>query len=173
MIELRGRLIRLGGPALAAIVRNRGAAVIGVDHPVRMRGIDPQSVIIAVRCANEAEGVPAVGRLIHRSIQHIDRIDALGISENVREIPGALREAMIGIDEMPVFAGILAAIDAAFFGFDDGIDAIAVGAGNGDTDAAKNARRAARDLRDVSRSRRRRWIYRARCLARRIMAVQG
>src|SRR5690349_14182417 len=59
------------------------------------------------------------------------------------KIPGALREAMGGINKLPGVATIFTAVDAALFGFDDGVDAIGVGAGNGNADAAKNAGRQA------------------------------
>ena len=43
------------------------------------------------------------------------------------EVPGSLREFMIGIQELPGIARVVAAIDAALFRFDDGLHAITDG----------------------------------------------
>src|SRR6266481_2356068 len=139
VVELRGLLVGLSGPRLAVVVRNGGAAVVGIDHPFWMRRIDPEAVIISVRRANKIEGVAAVGRTVDGGVQYVDGVDVSGIGENVMEIPGALCEAVIGIQELPGVAGVVAAEDAAFFGFDDGVDAIPVGSGNRDADATENA----------------------------------
>src|SRR5579859_41425 len=68
VVELRGGLIALGGPRLAAVMGDSGSAVVGVDHPVGMRGINPEAVIIAVRRTNDVERVAAVGGTIDRRV---------------------------------------------------------------------------------------------------------
>ena len=57
----------------------------------------------------------------------------------MREIPGALREAVVVGDERPVHAAIVAAIEAAFFGFDERVDDVRIGAGDRNADAAERA----------------------------------
>src|SRR5690348_15970005 len=139
VVELRGWLIRLRGPALPAVVRYGGAAIVRIDHPFRMSRIDPQAVVISMRSPKSVEGVTAVGGTVNGRVQHVDRIHIFWIGEDVMEVPGALREAMIWIDELPGVAGVLATVDAALLRFDDGIDAISVGTGDGYTNPAKNA----------------------------------
>src|SRR5580704_1889016 len=108
-----------------------------------MGRIDPQPVIISMRRAYETEAVAAIGRAINGGVQHVNRIHIFGIGENVMEIPGALRITVITGEELPGIASVIAAIDAAFFRLDDGVNAIAVGARNGHADAAEDAGRKA------------------------------
>src|SRR5690348_13519289 len=68
VVELRGGLIALRSPGLAAVVRNRGAAVVGINHPVGMRGVDPEAVIVSVGRTNDIESVAAVGGAVDRSV---------------------------------------------------------------------------------------------------------
>src|SRR5580704_1329740 len=106
-----------------------------------MGRIDPQPVIISMRRAYETEAVAAIGRAINGGVQHVNRVHIFGIGENVMEIPGALRVAVITGEELPGIAGVIAAVDAAFFRFDDGVHAIAVSARNGHADTAEDAGR--------------------------------
>src|SRR5579872_4027191 len=139
VIELRSRLIPLSSPGFSVVMRNRGAPVVGIYHPFRMRGIDPQAMVITMRRANKIVSVAAIGGTVHRGVQHINCVDIFGIGENVMEIPGALRKFMIWIEQLPGIAGVVTAINTAFFGFDDGVNAIAVGTGNRDANAAEHA----------------------------------
>ena len=54
----------------------------------------------------------------------------------MREIPGALAEAVIVSDEDPVDAAVVAAVEAAFLRFDERVNDIGIGAGNSNADAA-------------------------------------
>ena len=58
-IKLRGRLI-LFGPASAAIERNVCAAVVALNHPIRIVGRDPEIVIVAVRHSDVVVGASAI-----------------------------------------------------------------------------------------------------------------
>src|SRR5437660_1764723 len=58
-IELCGRLI-LFAPTPATVERNICAAVITIDHPIRVVGRDPEIVIVAMRHTYAAEGSAAV-----------------------------------------------------------------------------------------------------------------
>ena len=49
VIELRRWLVRLVGPTCAAVGAHVGATVIRFNHAVRIIGINPQAVIVAVR----------------------------------------------------------------------------------------------------------------------------
>src|SRR6266568_7784883 len=48
VIELRGWLVVLRTPTLAAINADGSAAVISVNHALRIHGIDPQAVMVAM-----------------------------------------------------------------------------------------------------------------------------
>ena len=48
-IDLRGRLILLRGPGCAAGERDVGAAVVAIDHLLRIERVDPQVVVIGMR----------------------------------------------------------------------------------------------------------------------------
>ena len=141
MIELRGRLIGFRRPALPGIVRNAGSAVICHDHPLRMRGINPQSMIVAMRRAHGLETLSAIRRARNSRVEHIQCVHTPGIRKNMMKIPGALRVTVIGIDQMPAFSPVLAAVDSAFFRFDDCIHAISIRPGHRDTDAPQHAAR--------------------------------
>ncbi len=137
MIELRRRLIPLRGPILAAIDGNSGAAVVAVDHAVGTVGINPQSVVVAVRGVQAFEGFAAVDGAVEASIGDVNLIGILGVGPNVGEIPGALTEAVIVVDERPVRAAIVAAVEAALFRFDERVNDVGLGAGNRNADAAE------------------------------------
>ena len=55
VIELRGGLVVLLGPGLAAVDGDGDAAVVAVDQALRIGGIDPQAVMIAVRRGQQVE----------------------------------------------------------------------------------------------------------------------
>src|SRR5687768_14700726 len=72
-IKLCGGLI-LFGPASPAVESDVGAAVVALDHAVRIVRSDPQIVIIAVRHLNRAVRAPAVIRAKELNIQNVDGI---------------------------------------------------------------------------------------------------
>ena len=60
-IELRRRLVVDRRPGLAAVAAHAGAAVVAFDHTVRIGGIDPEVVVVAVRRLDFREARAAVG----------------------------------------------------------------------------------------------------------------
>src|SRR5205085_8587979 len=48
-VELRGGLVLLGGPGAAAVGGHLRAAVAALDEALRVEGIDPEVVVVAVR----------------------------------------------------------------------------------------------------------------------------
>ncbi len=95
MIKLRGGLVVDAGPALRAVRGNRRAAVVSVDEALRIGGIDPQPMVVAVRHAQHVERLATIIRAVHARIQNVDGVCRLRVRENVRIIPSALPEAMI------------------------------------------------------------------------------
>src|SRR5207245_3404895 len=55
------------------------------------------------------------------------------------EIPGALAETVIVVDQRPIGAAVVAAVEAALLGFDERVNDIGIGAGNRNADAAERA----------------------------------
>src|SRR5713101_4674416 len=58
----------------------------------------------------------------------------------MRKIPGALTKAAIFVHADPVVAAVVGTVEPAFLGFNHGIDAVGVRAGNRDSDAAHDPR---------------------------------
>ena len=107
VIELRGGLVVLLGPMLAAIEGDGCAAVVALDHAAGVCGVDPEAVVIAVRDFDFVEGVAAVGGFVHVDVEDPDGVGIFGVGDDVHVIPGALGEAIVGIDEFPFAAAIV------------------------------------------------------------------
>ena len=60
-IKLCCQLIIDGCPALASVERDACTAIIAFNHALRIARIDPQIVIVPVRCCNLREGTSPVG----------------------------------------------------------------------------------------------------------------
>src|SRR5579863_2426946 len=136
MIELGGGLIVGSGPGPATIMGDGCAAVVAVDNPIRVGGINPQAVVIAMRCAHGGERVPTIGGAKDAGIQHVNFVGIFGVGENVMEIPGALSEIVVAVHELPGIAAVVGAIDAAVIGLNDGVHTISVSARSRNTDSA-------------------------------------
>src|ERR1044072_7819985 len=72
-IKLRRRLILLS-PAPAAVERNVRAAVVALDHAVRIVRSDPKIVIVSVRHLNVRVRAASIIRTIETRIQDVNRI---------------------------------------------------------------------------------------------------
>ncbi len=60
MIELRGGLIVLRGPVLAAVDGDGGAAIVAVDKATGIFGIDPERMVVAVRSVEAPESLAGI-----------------------------------------------------------------------------------------------------------------
>src|SRR4051812_19873018 len=118
VIELRRRLVVLCSPGLSAIDADRGAAIVAVDQAIGVSGIDPESVMIAMRRGQKFEALAAIARPKGSRVQNVNRIGRFRVSENVREVPGALAIALIVVDARPAIASVVGPVDAAVFRFD-------------------------------------------------------
>src|SRR4029077_1276239 len=79
VVELGGGLIVLRSPIFAGVNADGGAAVVTVDHAGRIVGIDPQSVVVAVRSQEALEGFAAVGGAEEPGVCDVDGVRVLGI----------------------------------------------------------------------------------------------
>src|SRR4029077_820075 len=85
------------------------------------------------------EGLAAVNGTEQASVGDVNLVGVLGVGPDVGKIPGALTEAVIVVDERPIGAAIIAAVEDAFLGFDQRINDIGIGAGNGAADFSERA----------------------------------
>ncbi len=88
-VELAGHLVQLRRPRAAAVERHVGAAIVRLNHDVAVLRIDPDVVIVAVRCAQQRERLAAVGRFEEALRPGIDdvRIGRIGAERGVVERP--------------------------------------------------------------------------------------
>ena len=120
-------------------MRDGHAAVVAVHDALRIRGIDPQAVMISVRRGKQLEALAAVVGAERAGVEHVHRVGRLRIGEDVSEVPGALAITLIVVDARPGIAGVVGAIEAALLRFDQRVDAIGVRARNRNADASQLA----------------------------------
>src|SRR4029077_8413503 len=132
VVELRRGLVVLRRPTLAPIHRDRGTAVVAVDHALRIGGVNPQFVVIAMRSRQKLHAFAPITRAEQPSVQHVNGVNAFGISKNVSKVPGPLGETLIAVDLRPTISTIIRAIEpAALLGFYQGIYTIGIAPGHG------------------------------------------
>src|SRR5262249_3592381 len=124
MVNLRRRLVRLRRPARAAIGAYVGAAVVRFDHAVGILGIDPQTVVIAMRHADRFESFAPVVGAIHACVQYIDAVSGAGIGEDVRVIESALAVLAVAVDQRPGVTAIIGPEQPALIVLDERPDAV-------------------------------------------------
>src|SRR6266850_4117774 len=139
VIKLRRWLVTLRGPIFSAIYGDRCAAIVSVNHAQGILGINPQSVMIAMRCAQPFERLAAIHGAEEPGVRDEDGVYIFRISPDMGEIPGALAEAVVVGNERPVLAIVVRAIEPAFLSFDERVDDIRIGAGDGHADAPERA----------------------------------
>ena len=141
VIKLRSRLVVLRCPSFAAVGRDAAAAVIRVCDAIWVRRINPESVVIAVTRGQESEIFSTIDRSKESGVYKVNCVGGLRVSINFAEIPGALTKPAIVIRARPMLPGIIRAVEPAFLGFDDCIDAIGIGSRNRDADFAQDSAR--------------------------------
>ena len=83
LVDLRCALVVLRAPAGAAIDGDVRAAVVGLHHEVRIGGVDPDVVVVAVRCLGGGKGTAGIGALPHRLVLHVYHVGVHGIGVDV------------------------------------------------------------------------------------------
>ena len=138
-VELRRLLVVDARPSLAAVERDAGAAVVAFDHAARPQWVDPQVVVVAVRCGHFAEAHTAVGGLPHLQIGDVDGVAVYRVGEDMRVVPGPVHEVAVRRDLRPALAVVVTAVQACLvtFGFDQGPDAAGACARHRDAELAK------------------------------------
>src|SRR6266403_3535120 len=96
-------------------------------------------MVIAVTRGQKIESFAAVDRAKRARIQNVNGIGGFRVRVNFAEIPGALTKPAVVVPARPFLAGVIGAVQAAFLCFNNRVNAVWIGAGNGDPDLAKNS----------------------------------
>src|SRR5712691_2557283 len=118
MVELRGELVVDGRPGVTTVERDAGTAVVPLDHALRVTRIDPQVVVVAVRCGDLEERSPAVDRFPALVVEDPDRVGVLWVSEDMLVVPGTPLQVAVVTDQLPGRPTIVGAEEPAVLGLD-------------------------------------------------------
>ncbi len=149
VVELRGRLVEDGGPVAPAVEGDAGAAVVALDHPVGVLGVDPEGVVVAVRRRDGREGLAAVGRLPAGQVEDPDGVGVARVGDDVHVVPGAAAQLVVVGEALPALAEVVRAEERAVLRLDQRPDAAGARGGGGDAELAEPARRQPLDPRDL------------------------
>src|SRR5690349_21024981 len=78
VVKLRGGVL-LAGPRLSAVDGDVAAAIVAVDHALRIGGVDPQVVVVPVRRPKLAIRLAPIGGFVEARVQDVNRVLALGV----------------------------------------------------------------------------------------------
>src|SRR5580692_2443299 len=121
MVELRNWKVDLVLPSRASIFTAPEAAVIArIDH-IRIAGIDPNIMEIAMRVANRTETLSTVYAEKQRSIGFEDFILIFWIHDQIGEIKRPPNHESAGIQAIPRLATIVGAKQCALLRLDHGV----------------------------------------------------
>ena len=140
-VELRCRLIVDRRPRVPVVEGHAGPAVVPLYQALRVRGVDPQVVVVAVRHRHLVEGAPSVGRLPALEVQDPHGLGVLGIAEYVAVVPRPLDELRIARYELPRLAQVVGPVETPVLGLDDRPNATFLRGGDGDAHATLDAPR--------------------------------
>ena len=130
VIELLGRESLVRPRPLRAgsdVERHRAAAVVAEHEVLRIVGIDPDVVVIAVGAvAHVLERLAAVHRPERAGVEGVDDVLVLVVGEHVRVVERALTDVAPGVHHLPGRAGVVGHQQAAVFVFDQRVDAVRI-----------------------------------------------
>ncbi len=121
------------------------AAVVALDHPIRVGRVDPEILVVAVRRRDRREGLAAVNRLPALQVQNPDRVLVARVSEDMDVVPGAPPKIALLADSLPGVATVVRTEERAIFGLDQRPDAARLGRRDRDADLTERRRSAAPD----------------------------
>ena len=139
VIELCRELVVDGRPGVAAVVRDTGAAVVALDHALRVARVDPQVMIVAMRrghlrkCFAAVDGFPAL------VVEDPYRVGVLRVGKDVLVVPRTALQVAFITDQFPGGATIVGAVQATVLSLDGGPYAPRFGRRHGDAHAAFEA----------------------------------
>ncbi len=97
LVDLGGGLVGLRAPGASAVQRNVGAAVVGLNHELRVARVDPDIVMIAMRRGRGAKALAAVHALVPALVADEEKIGVVridpegGVVERPRNQVGTIR----------------------------------------------------------------------------------
>ncbi len=94
VIEFACGLVIDRRPALGTVEGHAGTTIMTADHALRIAGIDPEIVIVAMWNGNLREGRSAINRLVAALVEYPERIGVLGIGIDVLVVPGTLAQVL-------------------------------------------------------------------------------
>src|SRR6266498_5470513 len=118
MVELRGELVIDGRPGVPTVERDAGTAVVPLDHALGVTRIDPQVVVVAVRCGNLEERSPTVDRFPALVVEDPHRVGVLWVSENMLVVPGTPLQVAVVTDQLPGRSTIVGPVEPAVLSLD-------------------------------------------------------
>jgi hypothetical protein len=127
MIELGCRLI-LFSPGNPSVIGDIGSSVIAVDHSIRIMGIYPKVMIVAVRNPDRAESPASIQRPVKTGVENIHFIRILGIRIDPGIIPGSLAKTPLAVHPHPGLAAIIRTKNTPLFCLHNSPDPILLGA---------------------------------------------
>ncbi len=89
VVELRGQLVVDRRPRFAGVERHPRPAVVATDHAVGVGRIDPQRVVVAVRCVELHERLAAVDRSPCPHVHDEHLVGIGGVGDDVLVVPRA------------------------------------------------------------------------------------
>ena len=142
VVELGRGLVVPRAPAAAAVHAHDHALVGRQDHVARVRGVDPQLVVVvpARRALEALEGGAGVLGAVHARVHDVDDVGVGRVDGHAAEIPAPVPDAVLAVRELPGRAGVVGAVHAPLAGSARGVHlrvyAVGVGRRHGDPDAA-------------------------------------
>src|SRR5436305_13210185 len=95
MVELGGRLIVERGPCLCTIEGHTGTTVTAQNDTLRIVRVNPEVVMITVRCGDLSEAASTVIRLKACLIEGPDSLCILWVSINMLIVPAAFAQVAL------------------------------------------------------------------------------
>src|SRR6185312_7873527 len=105
-VDLRRGLIVQRAPVLAAVKADLGATVIGKDQPVAILRVDPEIMVIAMRCPHLRKGLSSIQAPHKFHVGTIDRVLIRRIDVYPVKIPCSLFDIVLAIDKAPVCTAV-------------------------------------------------------------------
>src|SRR5262249_12629307 len=95
--------------------------------------------MVAMRRRQKAQSLAAITRTKGTRIEHVNCVHGLRISEDMGEVPGPLRDALVVIDASPGISAIVGAVKPSVLSFDQRIHPVGVGTGDRNRDPSEDS----------------------------------
>src|SRR5216117_2906668 len=115
VIELGRGLVVPRAPGRAAVHRHDRALVAGEEDDVGLGRIDPEPMVVvpARGAAKRGERLPPIAGLPSHDVRHVDDVGIGRIDLHFVEVAVATPQPLVAVDEPPVLAAVVGAVQAA------------------------------------------------------------